>query len=133
MKKILTALAVLAVIAAGTATALFQQLKPEEYDSIDAVVAENKTDTVSVYQTIDIGDDTIVILYHEANDAYSTMYIKKSGEGYVLKEKNGPIRNELGFTQSFQYSKKGVLKASSFREEPVLNGSFPLKLQKKFP
>ena len=108
MKKILTALAVLAVIAAGTATALFQQLKPEEYDSIDAVVAENKTDTASVYQTIDIGDDTIVILYHEANDAYSTMYIKKSGEGYVLKEKNGPIRNELGFTQSFQYSKKEI-------------------------
>ena len=106
MKKILTALAVLAVIAAGTATALFQQMKPEEYDSVDAAVAESKQETASVYQTIDIGDDAIVILYHEANDAYSTMYIKKSGDGYVLKETNGPIRNELGFTHSFQYSKK---------------------------
>ena len=32
--------------------------------------------------------------------------IKKSGDGYVVKDKNGPIRNELGFTHSFQYSKK---------------------------
>ena len=106
MKKILAALAVLAVIAAGTATALFQQLQPEEYESVDAAVAENKQEAASIYQTIDIGDDVIVILYHEANDAYSTMYLKKSEDGYVLKEKNGPIRNELGFTHSFQYSKK---------------------------
>ena len=106
MKKILAALAILAVIAAGTATALFQQLQPEEYESVDVAVAENKPDAASVYHTMDIGSDVIVILYHEAIDAYSTMYLKKSGDGYVLKEKNGPIRNELGFTHSFQYSKK---------------------------
>ena len=106
MKKILAALAILAVIAAGTATALFQQLQPEEYESVDVAVAENKPDAASVYHTMDIGSDVIVILYHEANDAYSTMYLKKSEDGYVLKEKNGPIRNELGFTHSFQYSKK---------------------------
>ena len=106
MKKILAALAILAVIAAGTATALFQQLQPEEYESVDVAVAENKPDAASVYHTMDIGSDVIVILYHEANDAYSTMYLKKSGDGYVVKEKNGPIRNELGFTHSFQYSKK---------------------------
>ena len=106
MKKILAALAILAVIAAGTATALFQQLQPEEYESVDVAVAENKPDAASVYHTMDIGSDVIVILYHEANDAYSTMYLKKSEDGYVVKEKNGPIRNELGFTHSFQYSKK---------------------------
>ena len=106
MKKILATLAILAVIAAGTATALFQQLQPEEYESVDVAVAENKPDAASVYHTMDIGSDVIVILYHEANDAYSTMYLKKSGDGYVVKEKNGPIRNELGFTHSFQYSKK---------------------------
>ena len=106
MKKILAALAILAVIAAGTATAVFQQLQPEEYESVDVAVAENKPDAASVYHTMDIGSDVIVILYHEANDAYSTMYLKKSGDGYVVKEKNGPIRNELGFTHSFQYSKK---------------------------
>ena len=106
MKKILAALAILAVIAAGTATAVFQQLQPEEYESVDVAVAENKPDAASVYHTMDIGSDVIVILYHEANDAYSTMYLKKSEDGYVVKEKNGPIRNELGFTHSFQYSKK---------------------------
>jgi hypothetical protein len=34
MKKILAALAILAVIAAGTATAVFQQLQPEEYEKL---------------------------------------------------------------------------------------------------
>ena len=126
MKKILTALAVLAVIAAGTATALIQQLKPEEYDSVDAAVAEGKQEAASVYQTIDIGDDVIVILHHEANDAYSTMYIKKSGEGYVLKEKNGPIRNELGFTHSFQYSKKEIVHVTL---SPDVNGKMVASLR----
>lgn len=106
MKKILTALAVLAVIAAGTATALFQQLRPEEYESVDAAVADRKCEKERVFQTLGVGDDSIVVLYHEENDSYSMLDIRQSGAGYVLKEETKPVQSEAGFSQSFKYSKK---------------------------
>lgn len=106
MKRILTALAVLAVIAAGTAAALFQQLQPEEYESVDVAVADSKGAADRVYQTLGVGEDSVVVLYHEADDSYSMLDIRKSGDGYVLKEKTTPVHSETGFSESFRYSKK---------------------------
>ena len=106
MKKIWTALAVLAVIAAGTAAALIQQLQPEEYESVDAAVGEHKREVDCIYQTLGVGEDFIVVLYHAENDTYSMLDIRKSGDGYILKEETTPIHSKLGFSQSFRYSKK---------------------------
>lgn len=106
MKKIFAALAILAVIAAGTAAALLQQLQPEGYESVDALAAEHKKDTEAVYQTFSVGEDAIVVLHNTENNAYSMLDIRKSGDGYVLKQETTAVMNELGFSMSFRYSKK---------------------------
>lgn len=106
MKKILAALAVLAVIAAGTATALFQQLQPEEYESVDAAVNANKSADAMIYDKFELGDDYIIVLYEPQMDAYRFADIRKSGDGYLVKSLSSAGKSPTQFSYQIQYSKK---------------------------
>ena len=105
MNKIVTALAVLAVIAEGTLAAVVQQLQPEEYETIENAVSACKQKG-SIYETMQIGDDVVAVLHQEKNDSYFMAYLQKSGEGYLLKQETAAVRSPMGFSESFKYSKK---------------------------
>lgn len=106
MKKILTALAVLAVIAAGTAAALFQQLQPEEYVTVEEALEAHQLMNAKIYQKLGVGEDYIIVLHEPQADAYRFMDIRKSGEGYIVKELTSAYKSTSGLSKTFKYSRK---------------------------
>ncbi len=106
MKKILTALAVLAVIAAGTATALFQQLKPDGYGTVDEAIEAEKSADAEVYEKFELGDDAIVVLHEKQMDSYRFMDIRKNGDSYLVKGLSSAGKSPAQFSYQIQYSKK---------------------------
>ncbi len=84
MNKIITAIAVLAAIAAGTAAAVIQQLKGEEYASVDEAIKANLPEGCDVCQRFSAEEDTIVVLNHPQQNVYGFMEIYRKKENYVL-------------------------------------------------
>lgn len=106
MKKILAALAILAVIAAGTATAVFQQTRPEEYATVELAVNSCKDSDESIYQDLGVGSDHIVVLYNQEHDAYRFMDIRQTEDGYIVKKETALFSASTPFSINIQYSKK---------------------------
>lgn len=108
MKKIFAALAVLAVIAAGTAVAMIQQLQPEvkEYATVNEAINDNKPADAQIYEKIELGDDYIVVLHEVQMDAYRFMYVVKDESVYTVKSISSAGKSPAEFSYKIPYTKK---------------------------
>lgn len=109
MKKILMAVAVLAVIAASSAVAMLQQTQSDEYASVDALLNDLKAEGEQLQQRFDVGNDVILVCYDAQRQAHSFWDIRAKGKTYILKERCELYRGEKNaLSYMVKYSKKSI-------------------------
>lgn len=109
MKRVFMAVAVLAVIAASSAIALFQQTQPDEYASVDELIADLKAKEQELQQRFEVEGNVIAVFYDAKNKAHSFWDIRAKGKTYILKECVDLCRGEkAALSYMVKYSKKSI-------------------------
>ena len=110
MNKVVTALTVLAVIAAGTLAAVMQQLKGEEYSTVDDAIKENLPEGCDVCQRFSAGNDTVAVLNDPQQGVYGFMEIYQKNDGYVLHSLSLNYKSSTEMIASFSKKKEWNVK-----------------------
>ena len=126
MNKIITALAVFAVIAAGTAAAVIQQLKAEEYSTVDEAIQGNLPEGFAVCQRFSVGEDTIAVLNQPRQGVYGFLEIYQKNDGYVLHDLSLSYKSSTEMITSFSKKKEWNVK---IRLTPKEDGSMDCAME----
>ena len=126
MKKILTALAILAVIAAGTVTAVFQQRKAEDYACADDAIRAHLPEGYEASHTFCIGEDSIAVLNNREQGCYGFMEIYRKNDSYVLHSLNLQYKSAGAMTATFSKKKEWSVK---IHLTPLEDGSMEVSME----
>ena len=109
MKRVFMAIAVLAVIAAGSAVAMLQQTQPDEYASVDDLIADLKAKEQELQQRFEVEGSVIAVFYDAKSKVHSFWDIRAKGKTYILKECVDLCRSEkAALSYMVKYSKKSI-------------------------